>query len=401
MARKRVDDFVLNKCIGGGSYGEVWRGCKDERSLGTSRTVAVRCVRRKLEPNVARLRKEVRLLRGVCHMNVLRFHGLKKSPSHFYLALEYCSGGDLAQLLRARGPLPEADSWRFCVQITAGLLALHCKSFVHGNLQPRSVLLSDSSRDPKVKLANFSSKPQPNPYTAPEVLCGQPCDGQADMWSAGAILYEMLFGNPPVCGSSRSQLLASHFSSEVNFAECRSVTGEGQALCRSLLGPRCGERPSSYQALCAVMGLSTRREAASSRLSTRPSCAPLAYSEVIPSLCKIHLAHMWPLNSARLACSKLAQRFLTLMSTREFEGLHQATTSAHEGDADLDSETESKVTYNHRYGQSIGPGSLGNSLFSSGLARDPVTYFVVAQLQYSHFFRLRTARLFPRVLYAM
>lgn len=412
MARKQVDSFILDERIGGGSYGEVWRG----RNMGCAQcTVALRCVRRKVEAKVARLRSEVRLLRQVSHANILRFHGLRKSPSHFYLALEYCAGGDLAQLLRVRGPLPEADSWRFCVQITAGLLALHCESFVHGNLQPRSVLLSDSSEDPKLKLANFTSKSQPNQYTAPEVLRGEPCDGQADMWSAGAILYEMLFGRPPFRGNSRSQLLASHFSKEeVSFAEETAVTGEGRAFCRSLLGRHCAERLTSrdcarhaYVKRGPLPSKGSRRHASMKASSTtspaRGSCTPMDRLQVTPRVGEIiRLAQIWPLCSARLACSKIAQRFLDLcaLGARDLEGLPHAAKNAGEADAEIDSETDGKVATSRRCALQLGPGGLSKSLLDRSLNRDPVTYFVVGQLQYSHFFRLRTARLFPRILYA-
>lgn len=384
MVRKQVDSFVLNKRIGGGTYGEVWRG----HNLSNATTVALRRVHRNVEEKVKRLRNEVRLLRQVSHSNILRFHGLRKSPSFFYLALEYCPGGDLAQLLRARGPLPEAESWRYCVQITAGLLALHCEHFVHGNLQPRSVLLSShSSEDPKLKLANFTCVARPNPYTAPEVLRGEPCDGQADMWSAGAILYEMLFGRPPFYGNSRSQLLASHFSREVSFAEERVVTGEGQAFCQSLLGRHCSERPSSSD--CARHTYIKRGPLPSN--GPRRQTSPQA---IIPrsNLQVSQLAQMWPLCSSavRLACARIAQRFFHVLHSNDPEGMLQKNT--HENDGEVES---SQATLR------LGPGGLYKSTLDTPVSRDPVTYFVVGQLQYSHFFRFRTARMFPRILYAI
>lgn len=389
MARKQVDSFVLDERIGGGSYGEVWRGC----IIGSAQhTMAMRCVHRKVEPKVQRLRSEVRLLRRVSHSNILRFHGLRKSTSHFYLALEYCAGGDLAQLLRARGPLPEADSWRFFVQITAGLLALHCERFVHGNLQPRSVLLSDSSKDSKLKLANFHCKSGPNPYTAPEVLCGEPCNGQADMWSAGAILYKMLFGRPPFCGNSRSQLLASHFSSEVSFAEEGAVTGEGQALCRSLLGRRCSERLSSRD--CARHTYVKRGPLP----SKRPWKQAIRISA--PDLRErcLQLSPM-PLWSARLTCWNIAQRFIYALGARDIEGLPHASMIAGDADAETDSEAHGKPAAAKARRCTLGPGGLIRN--DRSISRDPVTYFVLGQLQYSHFFRLRTSRLLPQILYAI
>lgn len=393
MTRKKVDNYILDKRIGGGTYGQVFRG----HDVSTSVSLALRCVQRKVQDKVARLHQEVRLLRRVSHANVLGFHGLRKSQSYFYLALEYCSGGNLAQLLQTRGPLPETESWRLGIQIMAGLVALHCQSFVHGNLQPRSILLTDSSESPKLKLSNFTTKPEPNPYTAPEVLSGHPCDRKADMWSAGAILYEMLFGRPPFVGESRSQLLASHFSSKVLFAEDLAVTGEVQAFCQSLLGHLPSDRPTSEQSLRQA------RYAVSKQLNSEaPSRAvalrlPSSRHSKAARAAKAKTELMWPFSSpfspsflAALGCSNFAQYFLNMLSSNSVEGTSSSSSSAERVDADAGGDFER--WYNYRPGQRIR---------ARRHARDPVTYFVLGQLQYSHFFRLRTARLFPRVLYAI
>lgn len=403
MARKKVDSFILDKRLGGGSYGEVWRG----RDLAHPQiTVALRCVQRNVETNIARLRNEVRLLRRVSHTNVLGFHGLRKSSSHFYLALEYCAGGTLAQLLRTRGPLPEADSWRLAVQITDGLRALHVQSFVHGNLQPRNVLLSGSSEEPKVKLANFAIRPEPTPYAAPEVLLGEPCNFQSDMWSFGAILYEMLLGRTPFRGDSRSQLLASHASNEVSFATEHAVTAEGQAFCRSLLGHRCSERLSSSE--CAshdyVRHGPLRPECSQQDTLARTHAWFSFMLPVLPEYLQatfrfgeLPFARMWVLDSAHITCSKMAQRFLNMLGVRDSGGLLRASRTTDETEVELDSELDGKLALSRRSFSKLGPGGR----LDRSLNRDPVTCFFVGQLQYSHLFRFRTARLFPRVLYGM
>lgn len=385
MARKQVDTFLLDKRIGGGSYGEVWCGRDVQSSLGAT-AVALRCVRRTVEAKVARLRTEVRLLRQVSHTNILRFHGLRKTPSCFYVALEYCDGGNLAQHMYTRGPLPEADSWRFCAQIVAGLLALHCESFCHGNLQPRSVLLSDSSQEPKLKLANFTLKLEPNEYTAPEVLRGEPCDhSQADMWSAGAILYEMLFGRPPFLGTSRSQLLARQFNREVNFTPIASLTGAGRAFCQSLLSQCPTDRLSSHDCANHVYIKRGPRDAnvVSAVAAARRSRGTPSHLQLIPRVGNIQLAQMCSFSSARLACFKIAQCYLyTLTAVRGLAG----TT----GEADAEADGKMITNDGHRL-----PSGLHHVV---PIDLSPVTHFVVGQLQYSHFFRIRTARLFPRIL---
>lgn len=382
MARKQIDCYVLDERMGGGSYGEVWRG----RTIGcTPSTVALRRICRNVERKVNRLRNEVRLLRGVSHTNILSFHGLRKTPSHFYLALEYCIGGDLAHFLRARGPLPEVASWRFCIQITAGLLALHRNHFCHGNLQPQSVLLSNFAEDAKLKLANFSCQSEPNPYMAPEVLRGDPCNRQADMWSAGAILYEMLFGRPPFLGASRSQLLASHFSSEVSFTEEREITGEGRSFCRSLLGRHYAERLSS----CDCEGHSyVKRGPPSCEATSTSALARRSHSQMARAG-KIQLGAFWFVRPTHLAFSRIAKHCIEMIGSF----------SAGEPDAELDSDkTEGTPSRNCRFAWSLGPGGLRTE---DQLNISPVRCFVVGQLQHAHLFRFRTSCLFPRIMYSI
>jgi len=361
MARKQVDNFTMDERIGGGSYGEVWRARDSRSSMGT---VALRVVSRQGDQRnakVRRLQNEVRVLRQVRHTNILSYYGLRKTTSRFYMALEYCAGGNLAQLLQAKGPFPEADSWRFCVQITAGLLALHCQRMLHGNLQPRNVLLKESSNH-NVKLANFVSVASPTPYTAPEVLSGEPCSFQADMWSAGAVLYEMLFGRLPVRGESRSQLLSSHLSSEVDFDGPHKITEEGRAFCRSLLGRHCSERLSSEE--CAQHTYMTRgpqlcaQEAILLETKLWRKIVPFPQFSFIPV-------------SINITWSALANQCL-----RHVFGLPHGIES-----------NEIGLARKHELGRN------GEDIVS------PIKSFVVGQLRASHLFFVRTSRLFPRILY--
>lgn len=228
MHKKHIGGYTLDKFLGGGSFGEVWQG----RATDCGEPVAVRTVNRHAKANVAQLRQDVHILRRTCHVNIVRFHDLKKTASSFYLFLEQCAGGSLAQLLLECAPLSEDVAWRFLVQIAAGLQALHCNRVLHLNLRPSVIFLSDRSENPTLKISSFACDSGPTQYTAPEIISREPPTSRADIWSLGVILFEMLHGNADI---------------NADISIPFGITGEGRQFCQSLLEIYPFQRPSSRE----------------------------------------------------------------------------------------------------------------------------------------------------------
>jgi hypothetical protein len=216
MSKKQVGKYMLDRKVGKGSYAQVWVGhCED-----TNETVAVKVISRHTVNETAQLRQEVGVLRRIDHPNIVHFMDLKKSVGHYYLILEYCAGGDLAMFLKSRGRLCERSAQRFLQQLSEGLLVLHRLNFIHRDLKPQNILLSENSESAILKIADFGFARSLNPsdmaatvcgsplYMAPEILRHERYDAKADLWSLGTILFELLYGHPPYCGSNPLQLLA-------------------------------------------------------------------------------------------------------------------------------------------------------------------------------------------------
>ena len=134
------------------------------------------------------------------------------------MVMEFCDGGDLHAYLAAHGPLSEPAAQPFFRQIAAALQYLHAHHVAHLDLKPHNVLLVQSAHGSVLKLADFGLSLQltgadthrgfrgsPS-YTAPEVFAG-PFDSRADLWSAGAILFEMLFAAAPYPHTTFDELL--------------------------------------------------------------------------------------------------------------------------------------------------------------------------------------------------
>lgn len=203
--------------IGQGSFAIVWKA----RHTVTGALAAVKEINtdklnRKLQES---LNSEIAVLQRVKHVNIVGLLDLFKEPGRLYLVLEYCGGGDLALHLRQRGPLPEASARYLLRQLAEGLKVMRQHSVIHRDLKPQNLLLSDSGPSPVLKIADFGFARALQPAGMAETLCGSPLymapevlqlhkyDAKADLWSVGAILFELLTGKPPFNGANHLQLV--------------------------------------------------------------------------------------------------------------------------------------------------------------------------------------------------
>jgi serine/threonine protein kinase/tetratricopeptide (TPR) repeat protein len=214
MTGQRLGHYRLLEKIGAGGMGEVYRA-RDER-LG--RDVAVKV----LSPNLVadesvrrHLRKEARALSKLNHPNIEILFELGSQDSSEFLVMEYVPGVTLSDRL-THGPLSEKDIARLGVQLADGLAAAHNQGVVHCDLKPANLRITPDGR---LKILDFgiakSLRPTNDapkndttttstsgdqavvgtlPYMAPEQLRAKPADARTDIYSAGAVLYEMATG---------------------------------------------------------------------------------------------------------------------------------------------------------------------------------------------------------------
>ncbi|KAL9252915.1 Serine/threonine-protein kinase ATG1a-like protein, partial [Drosera capensis] len=167
-----------------------------------------------------------------------------------YLVLEYCDGGDLASYIQRHGQVSEDVARHFMRQLAAGLQVLRDNHLIHRDLKPQNLLLSSKDVTPSLKIGDFGFarylKPQGladtfcgSPlYMAPEVFQNQKYDAKADLWSVGAILFQLVTGRPPFGGSSPTDLFQNVVkTSELRFPEgaLKFLSPDVVELCRSLL----------------------------------------------------------------------------------------------------------------------------------------------------------------------
>src|SRR6266581_1526546 len=203
---------VLEK-IGAGAMGEVFRA-RDER-LG--RNVALKLIRPASSDNPDHLRRfeqEARAAAALNHPNILAIYDVGFEGTGPYLVSELLEGKNLRQRL-IEGPLLIADAADYALQIAQGLTAAHDRLIVHRDLKPENLFLTNDGR---IKILDFGvAKLQAPPaddrsieslttvtkhgavigtvaYMSPEQLRGKSVDHRSDIFSFGAILYEMMAG---------------------------------------------------------------------------------------------------------------------------------------------------------------------------------------------------------------
>lgn len=208
---------MATKVVGAGSFTQVW---KAKHTLHGN-TVAIKDVDLQKLNKLLRdcLECEVNFLRSVNHPNIIRLLETMQAGDHLFLVLEYCSGGDLSSYIQRYGRVQEQVARKFIWQLGAGLEVLHAHHIIHRDLKPENLLLSTHDTDAVLKIADFGLCRYLPPeeqakvvcgsplYMAPEVLQFQKYDSKVDMWSVGAILFELLNGHPPFTGRSNCQIL--------------------------------------------------------------------------------------------------------------------------------------------------------------------------------------------------
>ncbi|KAJ8599922.1 hypothetical protein CTAYLR_002865 [Chrysophaeum taylorii] len=210
-------EYVIDRKLGTGSYATVWLASRGDQ------VVALKAISRdRLNAKLAEnLESEMRILREFAHPNLVGLVEISKHPQYIYIALEYMRGGDLQKFIRREGRLGEGTARRFMGHLASGLEFLWSKNLIHRDLKPQNLLLTEASTTATLKIADFGFARRLETAALAETLCGSPLymapeilsfkryDAKADLWSVGAILFEMLVGSPPFAGRDHRELLAN------------------------------------------------------------------------------------------------------------------------------------------------------------------------------------------------
>ncbi len=206
-AGDKLGPYEILSPIGAGGMGEVWKA----RDTRLDRIVAIKQLKGR---HTARFAQEARAIAALNHPHVCQIYDI--GPD--YLVLEYIDGRPLT------GPLPLADVLRAAGQITDALELAHLRRIIHRDLKPANILLTGNGSAKlldfglaKLVAAEDSDATQTTEgavlgtaaYMAPEQAEGRPLDERSDIFSLGAVLYEVISGTRAFPGDSVAQVLSS------------------------------------------------------------------------------------------------------------------------------------------------------------------------------------------------
>jgi eukaryotic-like serine/threonine-protein kinase len=211
--------YRLVRRIGVGGMGEVWEA--DDTVLG--RRVALKVLVQELADDAratSRFVREARATAKLTHPNVTRVYDFGRDGGVPYLVMEFLEGETLADRL-AGGPMPPAEAARICAAVADALDAAHSRGIIHRDIKPGNVLLTSAG---EVKVMDFGIAAAADEthsttgnglygtaaYISPERAAGQPATPAADVYSLGAVLYELLTGRPPFIGDSPVLVVRAH-----------------------------------------------------------------------------------------------------------------------------------------------------------------------------------------------
>jgi eukaryotic-like serine/threonine-protein kinase len=208
----KIGPYEIQSLLGAGGMGEVYRA----RDTRLGRDVAIKILPQALAKDADRLRRfeqEARTIAALSHPNILGIHDIGMHDDAPFLVSEFLEGQTLREKLES-GDLPLRRAIEYALSIANGLAAAHEKGIVHRDLKPENVFVT---RDDRVKVLDFGlaklvrpeerqptavtlTSPTTLPgmvmgtvgYMSPEQVKGEPSDARGDIFSFGAVLYEML-----------------------------------------------------------------------------------------------------------------------------------------------------------------------------------------------------------------
>jgi Tol biopolymer transport system component len=275
QAGSRVGPYEVLGPLGSGGMGEVFRA----RDTRLARDVAIKVLPESFSGNADRIRRfeqEARAAGSLNHPNVLVVYDVGAKDELVYLVSELLEGQSLRDRL-ASGPLAARKAVEIAAEIADGLAAAHEKGIVHRDLKPENLFLT---RDGRVKILDFGLARQVGStrdgataletetrltepgtvlgtvgYMSPEQVVGRPADQRSDIFSLGAILYEMLSGQRAFQRASPVETMNAILKEEPrDFAETApSVSADVERIVRRCLEKGAAERFQSARDLAFAL----------------------------------------------------------------------------------------------------------------------------------------------------
>ncbi len=252
-----IGEYRILGRLGEGGMGVVYKAVHTT----LDREVALKVMRPELAGNerfVARFLREARTAARIDHPNIVTVYDAGMDAGYLFIAMRLVPGGDLAQAVRDRGPMPQVDALVVIARCLSGLLAIRDGGLVHRDIKPANILLE---RDGMPRLADLglarsveiddqlsqAGTVQGTPaFMSPEQARNdRKVDVRSDIYSLGATLYALLSGIPPFSGKSAYDTVAQVLYGEADPVRSRNpqVHPRVEALVKRAMARDAAQRP--------------------------------------------------------------------------------------------------------------------------------------------------------------
>ena len=216
---KRIKAYELEKAVGSGGFGTVYKAKQDV----ILREVAIKVIREKYanQPQfIKRFETEARIIARLEHPHIVPLYDYWREPDGAYLIMRWLQGGSLRDKIKEQGTFTPAFIVAILNQIAAALSLAHSRDIIHRDIKPENILMDDQGNayltdfgiaidllhaDDSISLENMSyGSPE---YVAPETLLEKKVSPQSDIYSLGIMLYELLANARPFSGASTQEIV--------------------------------------------------------------------------------------------------------------------------------------------------------------------------------------------------
>ncbi|OIT03812.1 PREDICTED: calcium-dependent protein kinase-like [Nicotiana attenuata] len=254
--------YTLGQELGRGQYGVIYY-CTE---ISTGQPYACKSImKRKLvnKKDKEDIKREIQIMQHLSGQpNIVEFKGAYEDKYSVHLVMELCAGGELFDRIIARGYYSEKDAADIIRQIVNVVYICHFMGVMHRDLKPENFLLTSKDESAMLKATDFGLSVFIEEgkvyrdivgsayYVAPEVL-RRSYGKEADVWSAGVILYILLSGVPPFWDETEKGIFHAILKGEIDFQSdpWPSISNSAKDLVRKMLTQDAKNRITSAEVL--------------------------------------------------------------------------------------------------------------------------------------------------------
>lgn len=247
--------YLVQKTIGTGAFSSVKKAFSSEMN----QTVAIKIVSKQKatkEVQTKFLPREIELVSGLKHPNLIRFYECIETTMRFYIIMQYAENGSLLQLIRKEKFLPEKRAKSYFSQLISAVEYIHKMGVVHRDIKCENIVFDENFT---LKLIDFGfargnmqpvmagGKMKPvlsktfcgsHAYASPEILKSIPYQPQlSDIWAVGVVLFTMVFGRLPFSNQTNVVVLIKQVADGPKFPKDRCVSEECKYVIHRILRP--------------------------------------------------------------------------------------------------------------------------------------------------------------------